>query len=208
MAGFPGERPEDIDGIVSLSRKVSEARRELGKPPASVNASVGWLVPKPYTPFQWAAQPRAEYFHEARRRMAGLLGKGTEARRHEGTKGKKGRGPVKIKTHSVERSVLEAVFARGDRRLAPVVEHAYRSGARFDGWDECFNPGLWQRSFDAIGIDPAWYAHRERSMDEVFPWSHLHGGAPDDYLARQYDDVFTQVGMKRPEVRQSLAVIS
>jgi len=195
MCGFPGERPEDIDGIVKLARQASEVRREIGKGPARVNASVGWLVPKPYTPFQWAAQPEAEYFHEARRRMNSLL-RGNGARRKN--------SGVNIKTHSVERSVLEAVFARGDRRLADVIEHAYRAGARFDGWDECFNPGLWARAFDATGLDPAWYAHRERPRDEVFPWAHLHGGPPDDYLDRQYDDVFTHIGVARPAPRPSL----
>ncbi len=188
MCGFPGERPEDIDGIVDLARLVSEARREAGKGPAQVNAAVGWLVPKPYTPFQWAAQPPAEYFHDARRRLSSLL--------HQG--GGKRKGGVKIKTHSVERSVLEAVFARGDRKLADVIEAAYRLGARFDGWDECFQPALWRRAFDDTGIDPAWYAHRERAPTEVFPWHHLRGGAPNDYLLRQYDDVFTQIGVEKP----------
>ncbi len=204
MCGFPGERDSDIDGIVHLARKVSDARRELGKGPANVNASVGWLVPKPYTPFQWAAQPRAEYFHDARRRMGELLrgsdgsNGSSQGRWNPRAKGKKGKkGPVRISTHNVERSVLEAVFARGDRRLAPVVEHAFRAGARFDGWDECFNARLWNESFQATGIDPAWYAHRERGRDEVFPWTHLHGGPPDDYLERQYDDAFVQVGMGR-----------
>lgn len=199
MAGFPGERPEDIDGIIHLSRKVSEVRRELGKPPANVNTSVGWLVPKPYTPFQWAAQPPAEYFHETRRRMASLLYGATKPRSHGATKGKKRpSGPIKIKTHNVERSILEGVFARGDRRLADSIEHAYQAGARFDGWDECFKPDLWARAFEAAGVDPAFYAQRERPESEVFPWTHLHGGAPDDYLARQYDDVFVQVGMTKP----------
>lgn len=193
MCGFPGERPEDIDGIVHLARKVSDARRELGKAPAQVNASVGWLVPKPYTPFQWAAQPRAEYFYEARRRMAELMYEGTKARRHGGTKGK-ARGPIKLKTHNVERSILEAVFARGDRRLADTIEHAYGHGARFDGWDECFKAQIWNEAFEATGIDPAFYAHRERPITEVFPWTHLHGGPDQDYLAKQYDDVFTQIG--------------
>ncbi|MCH7884814.1 MAG: TIGR03960 family B12-binding radical SAM protein [Planctomycetes bacterium] len=188
MCGFPGERPTDIDGIVHLSRRVSEARRELGLGPAKVNAAVGWLVPKPYTPFQWTAQPTAEYFREARRQMIALL-----------NSSRKKRGPLKITTHNVDRSILEAVFARGDRKLADVIEHAYRAGARFDGWDECFKVELWNRAFEATGIDPAWYAHRERSYDEIFPWDHLHGGAPTDYLARQYDEVFTQIGLSKPE---------
>ena len=201
MCGFPGERPDDIDGIVRLSKQVSEARRELGKGAAQVNAAVGWLVPKPYTPFQWAAQPRAEYFHEARRRMAQLLdpsrdrqGAGRDWTRKSKSRGGKSKGPIKLKTHNVERSILEAVFARGDRRLSEVVERAYRLGARFDGWDECFKAQLWNEAFDACGIDPAWYAHRERPRDEVFPWAHLHGGAPDEYLNRQYDDALVQVG--------------
>lgn len=200
MCGFPGERPEDIDGIVSLSQQVSDVRREFGKGPAQVNASVGWLVPKPYTPFQWAAQPPAEYFHDTRRRLAALL-HGDRSDRNGGRRGSRvhppKRGPVRIKTHNVERSVLEAVFARGDRRLADTIEHAYRAGARFDGWDECFRHQSWHESFQATGIDPAWYAHRERMATEIFPWAHLNGGPPDDYLLRQYDDVFTHV--KRPK---------
>jgi radical SAM superfamily enzyme YgiQ (UPF0313 family) len=226
MCGFPGERLEDIDGIVNLSRKVSHARREIGKSPAQVNASVGWLVPKPYTPFQWAAQPRADYFHEARRRMASLLygtetlrsrvGRAMPADPHRDGNGaanqsrdqvpavskriRKPNGPVKLKTHNVERSILEAVFARGDRRLADVIERAYKMGARFDGWDECFKPQIWNEAFHAAGIDPGWYAHRERSRLEVFPWTHLHGGPPDDYLERQYDDVFTQINVAAPRV--------
>jgi len=188
MCGFPSERAEDIDGIVHLSRQVSETRREFGKGPAQVNVSVAWLVPKPYTPLQWAAQPPAEYFHEARRRMVKLLaGSGT-----------KRRGPVKIKTHSVERSVLEAVFARGDRRLAEPIEYAYKHGACFDGWDECFKPDLWNNAFEATGVDPAWYAHRERSYEEVFPWAHLLGGPPSEYLRRQYDDLLEKLGILPP----------
>ncbi|MCO6438007.1 MAG: TIGR03960 family B12-binding radical SAM protein [Phycisphaerae bacterium] len=203
MCGFPGERPEDIEEIVHLSRRVSEARRDVASGPAQVNASVGWLVPKPYTPFQWAAQPRAEYFHDARRRMASVLQgyNGSNGRAGKGKKKSKTYRGVKIKTHSVERSVLEGVFARGDRRLAPVIERAYQMGARFDGWDECFNSRLWDDAFAAECVDPAWYAHRERRPDEVFPWSHLHAGPPTDYLARQYDDVFTQIGRERPVVQ-------
>ncbi len=184
MAGFPGERPEDIDGIWEVSNQVSQSRRRIGKPPAAVNASVSWLVPKPYTPFQWAAQPRAEYFHEVRRRLGQLA--------------RSQRSAVKIKTHGVERSILEAVLARGDRRLSEVVEAAWRLGARFDGWDETFDAHIWDRAFEQCGLDPAWYAHRERAASEVFPWVHLHGGASDEYLQHQYDDTFVKIGVARP----------
>ena len=191
MVGFPGERPDDIDGIVDLAKEVSEAKREFGGGPARVNTSVGWLVPKPYTPFQWAAQPEAQYFHDAKRRLMDRLFAGRSYKH-------RGKGGVKIKTHNVDRSILEAVFSRGDRRLADAIEHAYRGGARFDGWDEHFKPHLWRQAFEATGIDPAWYAHRERARTEVLPWTHLHGGAAEEYLARQYDDVFTQIGLAGP----------
>lgn len=192
MCGFPGETTDDIEGIIHLAREVSEARRDIGKGPAQVRAAVGWLVPKPYTPFQWAAQPEADYFRDTRERLYRTLKqKGTDRRGRV-------KGPVKLNTHSVERSILEGVFARGDRRLAPVIESAFNAGSRFDGWDECFDAALWDRSFDKESVDPAWYAHRERSYDEVFPWTHLHGGAPNEYLKRQYDDVFTQLGADKP----------
>ena len=152
MCGFPGERSSDVDGIVDLSRRVAEARREIAGSPAVVNASVGWLVPKPYTPLQWASQPPADYFHDTRRQLQGRLGRKYKA--------------VKIRTPSVERSILEAVFARGDRRLSGVIETAYQNGARFDGWEECFVPRIWDEAFEANGVDPAFYAHRNRSPEE------------------------------------------
>lgn len=185
MSGFPGERPEDIDGIWELSRQVSEARKAVAGHPASVKASVGWLVPKPYTPFQWAAQPRAEYFAGVRQRFVELM-------RNQR------RVPVKVQMHGIERSILEGVFARGDRRLAPVIERAWRLGARLDGWDECFNPAIWKQAFEEEGIDPDWYAHRERASTEVFPWAHLHGGPPEEYLQNQYDDVFVKIAAPKP----------
>jgi radical SAM family uncharacterized protein len=181
MAGFPGERPKDIDGIVDLSRQVSEARREIGKGPATVNASVGWLVPKPHTPFQWAAQKPMTYFHEVRQRLRDRMRNGR-------------RSPLKIKTHNVERSFLEAVFARGDRRLSATIEHAFKGGARFDGWDECFDFDVWQGAFEASGLDPAWYANRERPMTEVFPWAHLQGTPYPQRLQKHYEDAFVKLG--------------
>ena len=185
MAGFPGERPKDIDGIWKLANQVSQARREVDGHLAQVNVSVGWLVPKAHTPLQWASQPPAEYFHQVRQRLHSLS--------------KQSRSAVRIRTHNVERSVLEAVFARGDRRLAPAIEAAWRQGARFDAWDECFDYRLWQRVFDQTGIDPAFYAHRPRGRQEIFPWDHLASGPGREYLARQYDDLFAALDLPRPE---------
>lgn len=186
MVGFPGETEDDIRGIYELSREMSEVRRRMGKGPAQVNASVGWLVPKPYTPFQWAAQRRVDYFEEARRILADC------------SRGGRGKS-VRVRTHDPQRSILEGVLSRGDRRLCGVVERAYRLGARFDGWDECFDFGHWQRAFDAEGIDPDWYAHRERGYAEVLPWDPIQSGPRRDYLEGQYDDVFVKTDQAAPE---------
>ncbi len=187
MVGFPGETDADLRGIYDLSVQMSELRRAVRGGPAEINASVSWLVPKPYTPFQWAAQPKREYFEAARR----LLSEAVRAGR---------RRAVRIKTHDSRASVLEAVFARGDRRLGASVERAWRLGARFDGWTEHFDYDRWLRAFDETGIDPAWYAHRERPRHEVLPWDHIHGGPRRDYLSEHYDDVFVKVGLPTPLV--------
>jgi radical SAM family uncharacterized protein len=185
MVGFPGETPHDVRGIHEICVEMSEARRRIGKGPGQINGSVGFLVPKPFTPLQWAAQPRVEYFAQARRTLASMM---------HGTR----RKSVKIKTHDPQRSILEAVLSRGDRRLGPAVQEAYRLGARFDGWDECFHYDLWRRAFDATGIDPDWYAHRERPYGEVLPWDHIQSGPRRDYLVGQYDDVFVKTHQPPP----------
>lgn len=176
MAGFPGETEDDVKGIWRLACRVSEARKITGKGPAAINASVSWLVPKPYTPMQWAAQKDAEYFRRVHYTLKNL---------EKGTR----RMPVKIKTHGFARSWLEAVFSRGDRRLAGLIEQAWGTGARFDAWDETFDIDLWKKAFADTGVDGAWYANRERGADEVFPWDHIEG--PDKaWLRSQYEDIF------------------
>lgn len=185
MAGFPGETEDDIRGIYEISVEMSQVRRKLGKGPANINASVSWLVPKPYTPFQWAAQPRVDYFQNARSILAEMVRTGR-------------RKAVRVKSHDPERSILEAVLARGDRRLGAVVEQAFHLGARFDGWDECFRNELWQQAFHDTGLDPDWYAHRERSYDEILPWEHIRSGPKRSYLEGQYDDVYMKTAQSVP----------
>ena len=185
MAGFPGETPVDIRGIHDLVVEMAMARTRLGKGPANINASVSWLVPKPHTPLQWAAQQRAGYFEEVRQVLADL----GRRRRFRA---------VQIKTHDVRRSILEGVLARGDRRLGPAIERAYRLGARFEGWDEFFNYDLWEQAFAETGVDPAWYAHRERPLDEILPWQHIRSGPTHEHLQRDYRDVYVKLGRPPP----------
>ncbi len=159
MAGFPGETDADLEGIIDLCRAMSQARRDVDGHAGSVTASVSWFVPKPHTPLQWAAQADMDTFWHARTFLI-------ERTRKQ---------PITVKCHHIERSVLEAVIARGDRRLGRVVEAAWRAGARFDGWREHFDFDLWRRAFDAAGLDMAFYARRERPVDEPLPWDMIAG---------------------------------
>ena len=182
MVGYPGECEDDIRGIFELAREVSLAKRGIRGGPAAVTASVGWLVPKPHTPLQWSAQQTSEYFHHARRLLK-------EIERNT-------RSAVKVKTHRIERSLLEGVLSRGDRRLGRAIEAAYRLGARMDAWDETFRYDLWQQAFEQTGLDPAFYAHRERPFDEILPWDHIMSGATRAHLETQYNDVFVQLSRR------------
>lgn len=183
MAGLPGERPEDIAAIYDLAVQLSHLRRDVASGPAQINAAVSWLVPKPHTPLAWTGQQSVDYLHQVRRMLRSRQGKRNRA--------------VQIKFHNVERSMLEAVFARGDRRLAPAIEWAWRNGARFDAWDEEFDFALWQRAFGATGIDPAFYANRPRDYDEILPWDHIQAGGPRDKLIAQAKQVAQAVDKLR-----------
>jgi radical SAM superfamily enzyme YgiQ (UPF0313 family) len=170
MAGLPGETEADIDAIVELCRRLSETRREVDGRRGAINASVSWLVPRPHTPMQWSPMPQAEYFWQVRRRLRDLS-----------------RGSaVQFRFHRIERSILEAVIARGDRRVGEAIEQAWRNGARFDGWDEFFDYGKWQAAFQQTGIDPAGYAHRPRPLTELLPWDHIDSGRPRAVLEAEY----------------------
>jgi len=159
MAGLPGETDDDVDAVFGLCRRLSETRRGVDGRPGAIHAAVSWLVPRPHTPMQWEAQRDAAYFWSVRRRLKGLA-----------------RGSaVQFRFHRIERSCLEAVIARGDRRVAGAIEAAWRAGAGFDGWDEHFDYDRWLAAFDAAGVDPAFYAARDRPADEPLPWDHVQG---------------------------------
>jgi len=157
MAGLPGETDADVDAIFDLSRRLSEARKEVDGRRGAIIASVSWLVPRPHTPMQWEPMRRAEYFWSVRGRLRGL------ARR----------SAVQFRFHRIERSILEAVIARGDRRVGAVIEAAWRAGARFDAWNEYFDADRWAAAFEQVGIDPAFYAHRPRPPEELLAWDHV-----------------------------------
>ncbi len=171
MVGLPGETEDDVRGIASLAKRVSSLRRETKGGPGRVNIAVSNFVPKPHTPFQFVPMATAETLERARELLRGLL---REKR-------------LQLRVHNLERSLLEGVLARGDRRVAPAILAAYRAGARFDAWDEAFNTAAWREGFREAKVDPAFYAHRPRGRDEVLPWDHIHVGQDRAALWQEYE---------------------
>jgi len=170
MVGLPTETEEDIRAIPRLATRVSDLRREFGKGPGKVNLAVSNFVPKPHTPFQFAPMASEEYLARTR----DLLHKLLPERR------------MALRVHRVDRSILEGVLARGDRRIGRAIYEAWRAGARFDAWDELFNMSAWQAGFKAAGLDPAFYAHRPRTRDEVLPWDRVTVGDSKTDLWAEY----------------------
>lgn len=164
MLGLPGEREDDLIGIADLSAKVAKAGGGRGQ----VTASVSTFVPKPHTPFQWAAQIDVT---ETSARQSLL-------RRELGRRG------IRFKWHDARTSELEGVFSRGDRRLGAALVAAYRLGCRFDGWTEHCRFDLWDEAFASTGIAPHVYLRR-RHLNEALPWDHLDSGVTKDFLRRE-----------------------
>jgi len=173
MLGLPTETDEDVLGIAELARKVYQVWRECTPNRARgvrITVSTSCFVPKPHTAFQWEAQVRMEEYQ----RRVNLL---RDALRRDKS--------IAYNWHDPQTSLLEAVFSRGDRRVAQVLERAWQLGAKFDSWSEYFSFDRWMQAFEDCGIDPEFYAYRERAQEEVFPWSALSVGVSLDYLWRE-----------------------
>ena len=179
MIGFPGETEEDLLGIIKLASRISYLRRQVHGTPASVTASISWLVPKPHTPFAWSGQRDFDYFMNARRLLIDQCKKLRKV-------------SVRVKFHYMERSILETILSRGDRRISYAIEEAYKSGAKFDCWDEGFEYERYQEAFEKCGISPQFYTERERSIEEIQPWYHL-GNDNLDSLFKRYQRIVEEV---------------
>jgi radical SAM family uncharacterized protein len=170
MAGLPGETEDDIKNIVKLCFELAMLRKKVCNRTASITAAVSWFVPKPHTPFSWAPQQSVEYFQRAREIIL------DEKKRF-------GARFLNFKFHHIQRSVLESVIGRGERKIADVIEYAYKNGAKFDLWDECFNFEIWEKAFENFGIDVHQLSARKFEVDETLPWEHL-GGPDKNYLLK------------------------
>ncbi|MDK2866760.1 MAG: hypothetical protein PWP51_989 [Clostridiales bacterium] len=183
MIGLPTETMEDLDGIADIANLgtylFKQYKPEYMKKSVQVTVSTSCFVPKPFTPFQWMAQSTAENFYE----------------KIDHLKVKLNNKKVVYNYHDPKTSVLEGVFARGDRKLAAVLIKAYELGCKFDGWQECFNHDNWMKAFEACGVSTAFYTTRERQKDEIFPWDIISPGVTKQYLwlenTRAQDEIVT-----------------
>jgi radical SAM family uncharacterized protein/radical SAM-linked protein len=182
MTGLPSEGEEDLQGIVSLSQRIArQGGRERRR--GNVNVSISTFVPKPHTPFQWEPQPPLEEIEEKQRYFKKEL---------------KGKG-LRLKWHDARMSLLEGVFARGDRRLGEVLQKAHQRGCTFDGWTEHLRWREWQEAFADCGLDPLFYACRQRQPSEERPWAHLNCGVEEGFLWDEWEHART--GEVTPDCR-------
>ncbi len=178
MLGLPTETEEDQKAIAWLAEKIAERYydipKEQRKGKCQIVVSTSFFVPKPFTPFQWAPMCRKEEFLDraavVRREIHGQLNQKS----------------IKYNWHEADVSVLEGIFARGDRRVADVIQYAYEHGAIFDAWSEYYDQARWDASFAACGVDPDFYVCRTRADDEIFPWDFIDAGVTREFLLREW----------------------
>lgn len=170
MIGLPTETDEDLDGITALANDLLSLGKRVSRRHVQLNISVSTFVPKPHTPFQWIGQATLD---EIKRKQAYLR------------KALSRRG-ITLKPHNPEMSMLEAVFARGDRSVGAVIRQAVALGCRFDGWTETFDFSRWVGAFQACGLDPQAFAARSYGLDDRLPWDLVRPGVTAEFLKREY----------------------
>lgn len=179
MMGLPTETDEDLQGISDLAEKISEeyfdaVPKEKRNGRVMINASASYFIPKPFTPFQWAPMISPEEFTRRAYFVKDSFGK------------QKNKKSLKFTYHDEGISLLEGVFARGDRRLSKTIYDVYKKGAIFDAWTEFFDMSKYQDTFAENGVDVEFYTARERDIDEVFPWEHLDAGVSRKFLENEW----------------------
>ncbi len=166
MIGHPDETLDDVQAIADLCNAVlAEGHKVIGRR-ARLNAGVSTFIPKPHTPFQWVPCDTVEQIQAKQDLLKREL-------RHR---------DIKLSWTCPEVTMLEAWLSRGDRRMADVVFQAWQNGARFDAWQDQFNFNAWMKAFEESHLEPSFYTHRHRSLDEIFPWDHINTGVRKKYL--------------------------
>jgi radical SAM family uncharacterized protein len=184
MIGHPSETLDDVQAIADLCKAVlAEGRKVMGKR-AKIHAGVSTFIPKPHTPFQWAPCDTIEQI-EAKQAILKreLRGKG-----------------LKLNWTDPQETMLESWLSRGDRRMGKVIFQAWKRGAKFDAWNEHYRYDLWLEAFHETNLDPSFYTHRQRSIDEIFPWDHIQTGVRKNHLSQDY--LWSQEGKIRADCRE------
>ncbi len=175
MIGLPTETLEDLDGIQQLAYQVLDVYYQTDKEKRgkgiNITVSASTFVPKPFTPFQWEPQDSLDEIHQKQRYLVERLK----------------RKNISFNYHDSKTSMLEGVFARGDRKLSKVLAEALAAGCKFDGWGEHFSFTRWMEVFESCGIDPGFYANRRRDLEEILPWDHIDVGVTKAFLRREND---------------------
>ena len=179
MLGLPTENAEDIEGIAVLADKIAREYYAIPKDRrngrVSITASTSFFVPKPFTPFQWARMDTAEEYLEKKDLLRQKLKEQLNYK------------SIRYNWHDANLSVLEGVFARGDRRLSQVICSAYRKGCLYDSWSEYFRFDLWMEAFEENDAEIGFYIHRERDLGERLPWDFIDAGVTKEFFIREYN---------------------
>ncbi len=184
MIGLPGETMEDVQAILDAGKRVLEIGRQLRGNRVKVHLSVGNFIPKPHTPFQWYPLNSTEELQA----KLDLLKAGVR------------RTALKLTYNIPDNTLLEAWLSRGDRRLGQVILRAWQLGAKFDAWGENRNIPFWSQAFIDTNLEPEFYAYRERALDEILPWDHIHAGVTKAFL--QSDLEWSKLGKTRKDCRE------
>lgn len=179
MLGLPTETMEDVAGIAVLADRIAREYYTIPKEErngkVNIVASTSFFVPKPFTPFQWSKMDTAEEYLEKQKHLRETLNEQLN------------RKSIKYNWHEAELSVLEGVFARGDRRVSKVIYDAYKAGCLYDSWSEHFKYDAWMKAFYDNQIDISFYTSRERNFDEILPWDFIDVGVTKEFLVREYN---------------------
>ncbi len=178
MLGLPTENEQDIEGIATLSNEIAKEYYTIPKDKRNgkcqITASTSFFVPKPFTPFQWARMVTSEEFREKQRFLNGKMKEQLNYK------------SIRYNWHDADTTILEGIFARGDRKLSKSIYDAYKKGCVYDAWSEYFKNDIWLQVFEENGVDISFYTSRERSEDEIFPWDFIDIGVTKNFLLREY----------------------
>ena len=175
MLGLPTETMEDISAIKELADKIIDLYYNTpgrSKKAISISISLSTFIPKPFTPFEYEPQATKEQIDERQKYLLDIIGS-------------KGRRRIDVSWSHYDTTILEAVLARGDRRLSAVIYEAWKNGCKLDGWNEYFKPDAWNKAFETVGLDKAFYANRKREYDETAPWEHMDMLFDRKFLVRE-----------------------